>query len=314
EGEVAGGESVEVAPAPEGAAPTSDGEVADGETAVLDAGAQPSTSEPASEFADDAMDAPAPATATGSEDAEAEITDADSTEAEATASAELDGEPAPAAPSPTHVAGADADADADVGGRPDTAARSAVRATADTAAPSAPTAEPDAPAPSRAPTTVADAMFDADLESLEGDDPWQQVARVVRPLRQLADGSQRIALQLRPAELGSVHLEVALEDGGLNMRAVTETVAARDALVGALPELRAELARSGIGVGSLEVGEDTMAGDAAGNGPGGDETAGRDTRARTATDGLGGASPAATSVPVPQPTPVVAAGRLDLTL
>ncbi|MDZ7678945.1 MAG: flagellar hook-length control protein FliK [Acidimicrobiales bacterium] len=228
-------------------------------------------------------------------------------EAGAAGSAELDGVSALQTPAPAQVAGAEAEANSEG------SSRSATRAVLDTTtAPSASAPAPDAAASAKAPTTVAEAMFDAELDSLEGDDPWQQVARVVRPLRQLADGSHRIALALRPAELGSVHLEVALEDGRLTMRAVTETVAAREALVGALPELRAELTRSGVGIGSLDVGEDTMAGDGADDGSGGDETTGRASRGRADTDGALGAPPTIASGP--QPTPIVAAGRLDLTL
>ena len=139
--------------------------------------------------------------------------------------------------------------------------RAGARVVADNPMAAPPVLDAESAPVARETSSVASAMFEAELEALEADDPWQQVARVVRPLRQLADGSHRIALQLRPAELGSVHIEVALEDGRLSMRAVTDTVAARDALVAALPELRGELTRSGIDLGSLDVGEETASGD-----------------------------------------------------
>ena len=188
--------------------------------------------------------------------------------------------------------------------------RAGARAVADTPVVSTPVNESHSTPTVREPASVASAMFEAELEALEADDPWQQVARVVRPLRQLADGTHRIALQLRPAELGSVHLEVALEDGRLSMRAVTDTVAARDALAAALPELRGELTRSGIDLGSLDVGDETTSGDSA------EERLDHDTDP-SATDrdrlGAGEGGPGeGPSAPIDHQS--VAPGRLDLTL
>jgi flagellar hook-length control protein FliK len=171
-----------------------------------------------------------------------------------------------------------------------------------------------APAPTPTPTVqnaTALAPFDAELAALEADDPWQQLATVVRPLRQLADGTHRISLQLRPAELGTVHLEVALEDGRLSLRAVTEHAATRDLLAASMPELRSELSRSGIDLGSLDVGQDTTDGtDRRGAG-----VLGTPTREVSATrTGSAGADPLPAAASADHTTDGTAVGRLDLTL
>ena len=106
---------------------------------------------------------------------------------------------------------------------------------------------------------------------------WEQVATVVRPLRLAADGSHRLALQLTPDELGTVHLEVALRDGRLSVHAVAETSAARDALAGSLPQLRATLTSSGIDLGNLDVSD----------GSAGSDVDGRSAEGRRDRDGTG---------------------------
>lgn len=161
------------------------------------------------------------------------------------------------------------------------------------------------------PTTASIAVdgpteVDAPASTPDVEDPWEQLATVVRPLRTAPDGSQRLSLQLRPAELGAVHLEVSLDDGVLSLRAVAETTATRDLLTGALPELRADLTRSGLSLGTVDVGSDTS-GDASAD-------ADRDTNAPTSRDGAADASGA----PAPLAstfTPTSAGpGRLDLVI
>jgi flagellar hook-length control protein FliK len=179
-----------------------------------------------------------------------------------------------------------------------------------------PTPTPTAATGSVAPThpvSVAATMAAADLaafEALEGDSPWQQLASVVRPLRQLPDGSHRLSLQLRPAELGAVHLEVALEDGRLSLRALAENVTTREVLTASLPELRAELARSGIDLGSLDVGDHTF-------GAGSDAEQGSGPASGEPVQPRGDAPPAeaTTLAPTPGDAPDTdSSTRLDLTL
>lgn len=140
-------------------------------------------------------------------------------------------------------------------------------------------------------------------------DPWEQVATVVRPLRTAPDGTHRLSLQLRPAELGTVHLEVAVNDGRLSVRAVADNLVSRDALVAALPELRAELTGSGIDLGSVDVGERT------GQGSADPRDQDRPGAARTGGRSAGGSPVPGAATPL-EPTSTVPAGtgRLDLAL
>lgn len=105
---------------------------------------------------------------------------------------------------------------------------------------------------------------------------WEQVATVVRPLRLGADGAHRLAVQLRPDELGTVHLEVALRDGRFSLHAVAETGAARDVLSQSLPQLRAALTSAGIDLGTLDVSTGSSSSDTDGGGdPDGTDLTGR---------------------------------------
>lgn len=167
------------------------------------------------------------------------------------------------------------------------------------------------PAPAQ-PASVAAAMAAADVasfEAIEAESPWEQLATVVRPLRQMADGTHRLSLQLRPAELGAVHLEVALEDGRLSLRATAENLATRDVLAASLPDLRAALARSGIDLGSLDVGDQTFGAD-----PGETEQGGGiPAPARSGSRPQPGAA-VADSTPALDPSADGGPSRLDLTL
>jgi flagellar hook-length control protein FliK len=141
--------------------------------------------------------------------------------------------------------------DTDVEGAPRPVPTSDVASRPDAPASNAPAVRgPDAAA---APSSAAAADPTASANATARTEAWEQVATVVRPLRLAADGSHRLALQLRPDELGTVHLEVALRDGRLSVHAVTDTAAGRDVLAQSLPQLRASLTSSGIELGSLDV-------------------------------------------------------------
>ncbi|MGY6499371.1 MAG: flagellar hook-length control protein FliK [Acidimicrobiales bacterium] len=172
------------------------------------------------------------------------------------------------------------------------------------------TVVPVAPAPTAAPSVDAAAPVEAagdPTPSAPVEDPWEQLANVVRPLRTAPDGTQRLSLQLRPAELGTVHLEVSLDDGVLSVRAVAETAATRELLAASFPELRAELTRSGLSLGTVDVGPDTSGGDSAAHGDG-DRPA---TPAASDPTGSGNAPTPTTSTP---PSTSAAPGRLDLVI
>ena len=117
--------------------------------------------------------------------------------------------------------------------------------TASTTAPAAPPSAPEA----RPVTTPAAPAAPAPPEA-----PAAQIVRVVTPLRQAADGSYRLAVQLHPAELGRVDLDIELRQGSVHLRIDAESEQARDALRAALPELRRELEAGGFRPGALDLG------------------------------------------------------------
>jgi len=90
--------------------------------------------------------------------------------------------------------------------------------------------------------------------------PSQQLAGAIRQIRKLTDGTQRLSLELRPRELGTVNLEVAYRNGQLHLHAVAETAGARTTLEQAMPALRIELDNLGLQAGNLQVSPDTREG------------------------------------------------------
>src|SRR5207244_2708565 len=84
--------------------------------------------------------------------------------------------------------------------------------------------------------------------------PAAQIVRVVTPLRHSADGSYRLAVELHPAELGRVNLDIELRQGSVHLRIDAESEQARDALRAALPDLRRELEAGGLRPGTLDLG------------------------------------------------------------
>ena len=118
------------------------------------------------------------------------------------------------------------------------------------ARPATPAARAETTAAARAAATP-EIAHSAGAEHTEA---WDQVASVVRPLRTAPDGSHRIALRLRPDDLGTVHLEVAMRDGRLSLHAVADSNAGRDVLSQSLPQLREALTDAGIE--TPEIGSD----------------------------------------------------------
>lgn len=104
-----------------------------------------------------------------------------------------------------------------------------------------------------------------DLAMDDPGEPWQQVARAMHSLRRDADGAQRMTIRLDPPELGTVEVEVQVRAGRISVHALVDSPTTRDALVRALPELRASLEEAGLGTDTLDVGT-RSSGDRSGDG------------------------------------------------
>lgn len=82
-----------------------------------------------------------------------------------------------------------------------------------------------------------------------------QLVSHVSPLLDGPDGTHELTIELAPAELGRVRLEVTLDDGVLHVRLHAEDPTSRRLLAGTMGELRATLAQAGIHAGELDVGD-----------------------------------------------------------
>lgn len=85
-------------------------------------------------------------------------------------------------------------------------------------------------------------------------DPHVQIARIVRPLRLGDDGAYELALDLTPAELGRVRIDVELRGSTINLHLRADNPATRELLQASLEQLRTELEAAGLQSGSLDVG------------------------------------------------------------
>jgi flagellar hook-length control protein FliK len=99
-------------------------------------------------------------------------------------------------------------------------------------------------------------------------DPHLQIARVVRPLRLGSDGAYELALDLTPAELGRVRIDVELRGATIHLSLRADNPATRELLHASLDQLRAELESAGLQAGNLDIG---------GQGLGGQDSPGDDT-------------------------------------
>jgi len=131
-----------------------------------------------------------------------------------------------------------------------------------TAAGVAPTAAPAANAPT-APAPPAPAAPPV----------AQQLVAHVTPLAAAPDGTHELTIELRPVELGTVRLDVTLEDGVLSVRVHAEDPASRRLLAQSLGDLRHALVEAGISAGSLDVGDPRGGGDTGDHGAPGDRSA-----------------------------------------
>lgn len=108
--------------------------------------------------------------------------------------------------------------------------------------PPAPAAVSAAPAAAAAPPATPAALA-------------QQLVEHVSSLSQGPDGTHDLTIELRPATLGLVRLEITLEDGTLHVRVHAEDPASRRLLAQSMAELRTALTGAGIDAGRLDVGD-----------------------------------------------------------
>jgi flagellar hook-length control protein FliK len=99
--------------------------------------------------------------------------------------------------------------------------------------------------------------------------PQEQVVAVLSPLSQRPDGVYKLRLELHPAELGRVEIDVEMRNGVLHANLRAEHVTAAHALRDALADLRGRLDAQGVRTGTVTVD---------GRGPG---NAGRERQAAT---------------------------------
>ncbi|MDP9431319.1 MAG: flagellar hook-length control protein FliK [Actinomycetota bacterium] len=90
--------------------------------------------------------------------------------------------------------------------------------------------------------------------------PAQQMVMSVAPMRRAADGSYALSLQLHPADLGAVQVQMEMRAGTVSLQLQVENGAARELVRESLPQLRAELAASGLTAGSIDVRDDSRQG------------------------------------------------------
>jgi flagellar hook-length control protein FliK len=130
-----------------------------------------------------------------------------------------------------------------------------------------------------------------------------QVVSVVEPLRHRGDGHHELTLDLRPAELGAIRVEVSIDQGTVHLSLHADEASTGTLLHQAMPELRAALEEAGLVAGRLGVGP----GDREGGRP---PAQSRPTEGDEPTAGRPKAAAAATIRPPVAP----AAGALDLLL
>ncbi len=85
--------------------------------------------------------------------------------------------------------------------------------------------------------------------------PWR--AEFGQRVAQLAlnQGEQRVSLQLHPAELGPLTVELRVREGQADLTFLSSHVQVRSAVQDALPQLREALSQQGIALGQADVGE-----------------------------------------------------------
>lgn len=227
------------------------------------------------------------------------------------------------APAPTPDAGSDVDvrvetADRQVPMAAEDAAPTrspAAPTTAQVSADAAPAADPGAHADAAMPTTAmpTTAPAPATTGTAAASTPApatpaplaQQLVEHVTPLAGGPDGTHELTIELRPASLGRVQLEVTLQDGVLHVLVQADDPGSRRLLAQSLTDLRAALTEAGVTAGQLDVG-DPGSGDARANADTGTDGRSPGTRPHV---GAGDGAPADIHPATPQTTSAASVGR-----
>ncbi len=114
---------------------------------------------------------------------------------------------------------------------------------------------PSSPAHWRLPPEILSASSPRGSREVSGPpiDAQRILTRVARAFVLAQDGGGELRLRLSPAELGSLRLEVRVQEGVLTARVEAETPAARTVLIENLPALRERLAEQGVRIERFDV-------------------------------------------------------------
>jgi flagellar hook-length control protein FliK len=139
------------------------------------------------------------------------------------------------------------------------------------------------------------------------------VQRVVSAFEAMGNRTDSVRIRLSPPELGSLHLEISVQNGTLSAHLQAETPAARDLLLHNLPELRQRLSQQDIKVDRFDV--DLMERSPGGtSGQGGSQPQWQQHAAPAAgsTGAAALAGGATSGSESPAPAAVLASGRLNV--
>ncbi|MCA0437358.1 MAG: flagellar hook-length control protein FliK [Actinobacteria bacterium] len=145
--------------------------------------------------------------------------------------------------------------------RSDTIAGSAERATAPVLAPPVESQPPAAPpaqvvaAPAHAPAVTSAHPTVPAQAAAPPPAVHSQILTAVTPVLNRRDGSYSVELQLDPASLGRVRVHLAIASGEVSLHLASGDAGTRDMLRQNLDQLRQQLADSGFGRSSLDVGD-----------------------------------------------------------
>jgi len=157
------------------------------------------------------------------------------------------------------VAGADAGTAGDGGTGRDTDERGEDAFTEALTAAASPTPEPTTFTPLAAPDVSTTPSIDlsgaAGPEAAPSPPPAAQVAEQIVPLRAQGDGVHRIAMELRPDDLGTIGVIAEIRNGQVHLHFTGANELTRETLRAALPDLRQQLEDAGFAGAAFDFGD-----------------------------------------------------------